>query len=195
MLLKYCGKADKFNQTNTPLNEQNISARAINIFSAVAIMLVGGVYFYITNNIAIAAVTTIIMIVMAFFFAVASYIVGLVGNSNSPVSGMTITAVLLLVVCFISLGFWYRGDGSYAWCSCHGICAACTSGDVCNDLKTGQIVGATPYRQQTMQIAGVAVASLVMAPIMQLLHENTQEIGGKNCSTSSRLVASLAKAF
>ena len=54
-------------QSTTPLNEQNISAKAINIFSLIAIVLVGGVYFYITNNAAIAAITTIIMIVMAFF--------------------------------------------------------------------------------------------------------------------------------
>ena len=170
------------NQNNTPLNEQNISAKAINIFSAVAIVLVGGVYFYITNSAAIAAITTVIMIVMAFFFtAVASYIVGLVGNSNSPVSGMTITAVLFTGGMLYIFGF-SGTEGMIATLGVAAIvcCAACTSGDVCNDLKTGQIVGATPYRQQTMQIAGVAVASLVMAPIMQLLHENTPGgIGGR----------------
>ena len=52
--------------------------------------------------------------------------------------------------------------------------------EMCNDLKTGQIVGASPFRQQIMQIIGVGVASLVMAPIMQLLHENTPGgIGGR----------------
>ena len=76
-------------------------------------------------------------------------------------------------------------------------CAACTSGDVCNDLKTGQIVGASPYRQQIMQIAGVAVASLVMAPIMQLLHENTPGgIGGRELAApQAGLFASLADGF
>ena len=112
---------------------------------------------------------------MAFFFtAVASYIVGLVGNSNSPVSGMTITAVLFTGGLLYVFGF-SGTEGMIATLGVAAIvcCAACTSGDVCNDLKTGQIVGASPYRQQIMQIAGVAVASLVMAPIMQLLHENT----------------------
>ena len=186
-------------QRNTPLNEQNISSKAINIFSAIAIILVGGVYFYITNNAAIAAVTTIIMIVMAFFFtAVASYIVGLVGNSNSPVSGMTITAVLFTGGMLYIFGF-SGTEGMIATLGVAAIvcCAACTSGDVCNDLKTGQIVGATPYRQQTMQIAGVAVASLVMAPIMQLLHENTPGgIGGRELAApQAGLFASLAKGF
>ena len=55
-------------------------------------------------------------------------------------------------------------------------------------LKTGQIVGASPYRQQIMQIIGVGVSSLVMAPIMQLLHENTPGgIGGRELS-APRLV-------
>ncbi len=55
-------------QKNIPLNERNIPAKAINMFSAIAIILVGGVYFYITNNIVIAAFTTIIMIIMAFLY-------------------------------------------------------------------------------------------------------------------------------
>ena len=186
-------------QINIPLNERNIPAKAINIFSAIAIILVGGVYFYITNNIVIAAFTTVIMIVMAFFFtAVASYIVGLVGNSNSPVSGMTITAVLFTGGLLYIFGF-SGTEGMIATLGVAAIvcCAACTSGDVCNDLKTGQIVGASPYRQQIMQIAGVAVASLVMAPIMQLLHENTPGgIGGRELAApQAGLFASLAKGF
>ena len=186
-------------QKNIPLNERNIPAKAINIFSAIAIILVGGVYFYITNNIVIAAFTTVIMIVMAFFFtAVASYIVGLVGNSNSPVSGMTITAVLFTGGLLYIFGF-SGTEGMIATLGVAAIvcCAACTSGDVCNDLKTGQIVGASPYRQQIMQIAGVAVASLVMAPIMQLLHENTPGgIGGRELAApQAGLFASLAKGF
>ena len=186
-------------QKHIPLNERNIPAKAINMFSAIAIILVGGVYFYITNNIVIAAFTTIIMIIMAFFFtAVASYIVGLVGNSNSPVSGMTITAVLFTGGLLYIFGF-SGTEGMVATLGVAAIvcCAACTSGDVCNDLKTGQIVGASPYRQQIMQIAGVAIASLVMAPIMQLLHENTPGgIGGRELAApQAGLFASLAKGF
>ena len=187
------------NQDNIPINERDIPAKAINIFSAIAIVLVAGVYYYITNNIAITIVTTVIMIIMAFFFtAVASYIVGLVGNSNSPVSGMTITAVLFTGGLLYVFGF-SGTEGMVATLGVAAIvcCAACTSGDVCNDLKTGQIVGASPYRQQIMQIAGIAVASLVMAPIMQLLHENTPGgIGGRELAApQAGLFASLADGF
>ena len=73
-------------------------------------------------------------------------------------------------------------------------CAACTSGDVCNDLKTGAMVGAAPFRQQTMQVMGVAVAALVMAPVLQLLHDNTPGgIGGRELAApQAGLFASLA---
>ena len=182
-----------------PISERNMSSRVINILSLIAIVLVCGVYFNITNSITIALVTTAIMMVMAFFFtAVASYIVGLVGNSNSPVSGMTITAVLFTGGLLYIFGF-SGTEGMVATLGVAAIvcCAACTSGDVCNDLKTGQIVGASPFRQQIMQIIGVGVASLVMAPIMQLLHENTPGgIGGRELAApQAGLFASLANGF
>ena len=186
-------------QKSIPISERNMSSRVINILSLIAIVLVCGVYFNITNSITIALVTTAIMMVMAFFFtAVASYIVGLVGNSNSPVSGMTITAVLFTGGLLYIFGF-SGTEGMVATLGVAAIvcCAACTSGDVCNDLKTGQIVGASPFRQQIMQIIGVGVASLVMAPIMQLLHENTPGgIGGRELAApQAGLFASLANGF
>ena len=186
-------------QKSIPISERNMSPRVINILSLIAIILVCGVYFNITNSITIALVTTAIMMVMAFFFtAVASYIVGLVGNSNSPVSGMTITAVLFTGGLLYIFGF-SGTEGMVATLGVAAIvcCAACTSGDVCNDLKTGQIVGASPFRQQIMQIIGVGVASLVMAPIMQLLHENTPGgIGGRELAApQAGLFASLANGF
>ena len=186
-------------QKVVPDNQRDIPAKAVNTFSIIGVMLVGGVYYYITSNIAITFVTTFIMIIMAFFFtAVASYIVGLVGNSNSPVSGMTITAVLFTGGLLYVFGF-SGTEGMVATLGVAAIvcCAACTSGDVCNDLKTGQIVGASPFRQQIMQIIGVAVASLVMAPILQLLHDNTPGgIGGRELAApQAGLFASLADGF
>ena len=187
------------NQNEVPKNQRDLSASAINIFSLLAVLLVGFVYYNITGSTGITILTTFIMIIMAFFFtAVASYIVGLVGNSNSPVSGMTITAVLFTGGMLYVFGF-SGTEGMVATLGVAAIvcCAACTSGDVCNDLKTGQIVGSRPYRQQIMQIIGVGVASLVMAPILQLLHENTPGgIGGRELAApQAGLFASLANGF
>ena len=190
----------KINQKSIlPKNKQNISPLSINILSIIAICLVGIVYYNITGNFYITIITTVIMLIMSFFFtAVASYIVGLVGNSNSPVSGMTITAVLFTGGLLYIFGF-SGTEGMVATLGVAAIvcCAACTSGDVCNDLKTGHIVGATPFRQQIMQIIGVAVSSLIMAPTLQLLHNNTPGgIGGRELAApQAGLFASLADGF
>ncbi len=165
--------------------DRDISPRVILGLSIVVVLLIGVVYYVLTGNILISLATTVIMIIMAFFFtAVASYIVGLVGNSNSPVSGMTITAVLFTGGLLLLFGF-SGMEGMVATLGVAAIvcCAACTSGDVCNDLKTGSLVGASPFRQQIMQVLGVATASLVMAPVLQLLHNNTPGgIGGRELS-------------
>jgi len=167
------------------VSERDISPKSILVLSTITVLLIGIVYYLLTGDALISVATTGIMIVMAFFFtAVASYIVGLVGNSNSPVSGMTITAVLFTGGLLLLFGF-SGMEGMVATLGVAAIvcCAACTSGDVCNDLKTGALVGASPFRQQIMQVLGVAAASLVMAPVLQLLHNNTPGgIGGRELS-------------
>lgn len=180
-------------------SQRDIPTIAIVLLGLLCTGLLAIVNYSFTHQVGITALATVVMLLMGFFFtAVASYIVGLVGNSNSPVSGMTITAVLvagaMLWLCNYS--------GMQAMVSTLGIaaivcCVACTSGDVCNDLKTGAMVGASPFRQQMMQILGVLVASLVMAPVLTLLHENTPGgIGGENLSApQASLFASLAEGF
>ncbi|MEZ6059156.1 MAG: oligopeptide transporter, OPT family [Planctomycetaceae bacterium] len=159
----------------------------------------GYVNYSFTRDGGITILSTAVMLVMGFFFtAVASYIVGLVGNTNSPVSGMTITAVLVAG----GLLWMFKYTGMQAMVATLGTaaivcCIACTSGDVCNDLKTGSIVGAAPYRQQFMQILGVIVAAFVMAPVLTLLHENPAGgIGSKQLpAPQAELFRSLAEGF
>ena len=167
--------------------------------SALAIASTGWLYHHLTGSVGLTLLTTAIMVVMAFFFtAVASYIVGLVGNSNSPVSGMTITAVLFTGAMMLLFGFTGEG-GMLATLGVAGVvcCAACTSGDVCNDLKTGHLIGASPRQQQIMQVVAVLTASFVMAPVLILLHKHTPGgIGGRELSApQATLFAKLAQGF
>ncbi len=180
-----------------PRTERDLSGRTILLWSAVAVAMVLGVYVSFTDHVGVALLSTVVMVAMSFFFvAVASYIVGLVGNSNSPVSGMTITALLFTGAMLLVAG--YEGlEGMVAALGVAAIvcCAACTSGDVCNDLKTGALVGATPRSQQIAQIAGVAVAALVMAPTLALLHE-AYGIGSKALpAPQAGLFAALVQGF
>lgn len=179
--------------------QQDIPSVVILALGLVCTGLLGYVNYRFTSGVGVSVLSTVVMLAMGFFFtAVASYIVGLVGNSNSPVSGMTITAVLAAGGLLWLLN--YSGEqGMVATLGIAAVvcCVACTSGDVCNDLKTGSIVGAAPFRQQIMQIAGVFVAAFVMAPVLTLLHNNTPGgIGGEKLSApQASLFASLARGF
>lgn len=193
------GSGSSEDSGETPATERNIGGRTIVVFLVLSTLLTTWLYYQMLQHHAgITLLTTAVMLVMAFFFtAVASYIVGLVGSSNSPVSGMTITAVLgtagLLHV------FGYGGsEGIVATLGVAGVvcCVTCTSGDVCNDLKTGELVGASPRLQQIMQLAGVAVAALVMAPVMTVLHTGTGGIGSRDLpAPQAGLFASLTQGF
>ncbi len=120
-----------------------------------------------------AVIVAAIMIVVAFILvALASYIVGLVGSSNSPVSGMTIVGLLTTSGIVLGLGL-QTDQAALAILGVAGVvcCAACTSGDISQDLKTGQIIGATPYRQQWAEVIGVAATAPIFAYILTLLNE------------------------
>ena len=170
------------------------------LVGTVSITIIGALYWNFTQSAPITAVTMVLMITLSFFMtAVASYIVGLVGNSNSPVSGMTITAVLATGALLTLMGY---NEGPSAMAAILGVaavvcCVACTSGDVCNDLKTGALVGATPRKQQIMQLIGVAVAAFILAPVLTVLHEGTEGgIGGKNLAApQAQLFKSIAESF
>jgi putative OPT family oligopeptide transporter len=160
-------------QEMLPRTEQSISGRPLLLLTAACVVLTAALYFEMTGSALTTAVTTAVMVVMAFFFvAVASYIAGLVGSSNSPVSGMAICTVLITAGLLLVLG--YTGtDGMLATLGVAGVvcCAACTSGDICQDLKIGQILGATPRRQQWAEVIGTAVPAFIIAPTMTLLHQ------------------------
>ncbi len=175
----------------------DLSAGWIALLAAAAIASTAIVYIRFTGSLGIALIATGLMVTACFFFVgVASYIVGLVGNSNSPVSGMTITAVLATGGVLFLAG--YTGmQGMVATLGVAAVvcCAACTAGDICNDVKTGAIVGATPWRQQQIQLVGVVVAALVMAPVLQLL-DDAYGIGSRELAApQASLFASLARGF
>ncbi|MAL17212.1 MAG: oligopeptide transporter, OPT family [Balneola sp.] len=122
------------------------------------------------------------------FSSVAGYMAGLVGSSNNPISGVTIATVLATSLCLLAIlggqvDFTADMDKATTAAAAAIIvgamiaCAAALAGDNLQDLKAGQIVGATPYKQQIMQVVGVVAAALVIAPILSLLF-NAYGLGG-----------------
>ncbi len=106
-----------------------------------------------------------------FFVVVAARIVGIVGSSSSPVSGMTIAT--LLVTCLILIAFGVRGTSGMITAMSVGtvVCiAVCMSGDIAQDLKTGYLLGATPRKQQLTEFIGLLFPALVMGAVIFLLN-------------------------
>ena len=114
----------------------------------------------------------IIMILAGFLFcSVSAYMAGLVGSSNNPVSGITIATILFAAAVLLLLMGKDATIGPVAAVMIGAVvcCAACVAGDNLQDLKAGYIVGATPWRQQTMLAIGSISCALVMAPTLNLL--------------------------
>ena len=116
------------------------------------------------------------------FSSVAGYMAGLVGSSNNPISGVTIATILsisLLLLWILGSQINFAVDAMQATTAAATAilvgaivcCAAAIAGDNMQDLKAGYLVGATPYKQQIMQIVGVVAAALVLAPILDLLFQ------------------------
>ena len=113
----------------------------------------------------------VLILVFGFIFvAVSSRIVGLIGSSSNPISGMTIATLLGTCLIFLSLGM--GGDVYQGAALCVGsiVCiAAANAGATSQDLKTGYLVGATPFRQQIGLVIGVLVSVLVIGATLMLL--------------------------
>ncbi|EKE09458.1 MAG: hypothetical protein ACD_16C00166G0005 [uncultured bacterium] len=127
-------------------------------------------------------ITIIAFVMGALGSAVSSYMCGILGTSSSPISGIILMGILIVSSCllaFFSLqpNFW---DDPNTMLSAAGItillgaligCTVGIAGDNLQDLKSGQLVGSTPWKQQVMLIVGVLVSAVVLAPIFQLLFE------------------------
>lgn len=132
----------------------------------------------------IAVVTVLFVVVIGFLIAtISGYFCGIVGSSNNPLSGLLITAILLLSI--IYLFAFHRYVGTHAKYIASMVIIVATviagigsiSGENIQDLKAGHMVGATPWRQQLMMAVGVCVSALILGPVLELLF-HAYGIGG-----------------
>ncbi len=134
--------------------------------------LVIALVIWLLPSVPVSLVGALIIVVFGFFFAtVSSRMVGLVGSSNNPVSGMAIATLLIATALLKATGMTgYEGMAS-AICIGTVICiVAAMAGDTSQDLKTGYIVGATPIRQQIGELVGALVSALAIGGVMYLLN-------------------------
>jgi len=174
--------------------EHDMPMNVILILIAVSVIPLFFIFNHFTDSMGISAVMAVLMIVAGFLFsAVASYMAGLVGSSNNPVSGITISTILVASLLLLGMGLGGKA-GPIAAILIGGVvcCAAAIGGDNLQDLKCGQLVGSTPWKQQVMQILGVVVAAFVMAPVLSLLH-HAYGIGKGLQAPQAQLMGTVAK--
>ena len=167
-------KTLKESSDNISLEERDLPINYV--FVAIIAMLVpiSLTYFGIIGSWTSAIILSFVMLIFGFLFsAVAAYMAGVVGSSNNPISGVTIATILfssLLIISFFDIDS-SKGAAAAILIGAVVCCAAAIGGDNLQDLKTGNIVGATPWKQQIMQLVGVVSAALTLGIVLTLLHE------------------------
>jgi putative OPT family oligopeptide transporter len=151
------------------------------VLACIALFVVPlGIMFYlVVGNLPAALAMAVIMIAAGFLFsAVSGYMAGLVGSSSNPVSGITICTILFASLVLIALMGSKAAVGSVAVIFIAAVVctAAAIAGDNLQDLKAGQLVGATPWRQQVMLCVGSIAGAAVMSPVLNVL-QNAYGIG------------------
>ncbi len=152
-------------------------------------------YEFFSGSFGGALFLTVIMIVLGFLFtAVAGYLVGLVGSSNNPISGLTLSALLISAVVMVALGI-TGPSGVMGVLGVAGVvcCAAGIAGDMTQDLKVGHILGGTPWRMEVGEIIGVIIASLFLVWPMWAM-DSVYHIGSEELpAPQAGLMALMAK--
>ncbi len=152
--------------------EQDASLPWIVVPFGLSLIPMAWIYTSVVNSPLIGLLMTIVMALAAFLFSsVAAYMAGLVGSSSNPVSGVTIATIMctaLLLVLFMGAEH-PAGPAAALVIGAVVCCAAAMGGDNLQDLKTGHLVGATPWKQQIMQVVGVLTGAVVLVPVLSLL--------------------------
>jgi len=158
--------------------EIDLDLKKVLIGIAVASVAVFFLYLHFSHSVIGALTLTVVMVIIGFLFAaVAGYLVALIGSSNNPISGLTLSALIIAAVLMVILGLTdVRGVAAVLAVAGIVCCAAGIAGDMMQDLKVGHILGGTPYKMQIGEIIGVIFAALVLTFPLMALHR-AYEIG------------------
>ena len=169
---------DKNNNVAVSRTENDLSFKTV-IAGSVALVILMTVLPQIPGDSIINKLLIgILVVVFGFFFVtVSSRIVGIIGSSSNPISGMTIATLMGTALIFIAVGWTGKVFEPMALVVGSMICiAAANAGATSQDLKTGYIVGATPKYQQMALFIGAIVSSIVIGATVQILDNPTQEM-------------------
>ncbi|MFN5476608.1 MAG: OPT family oligopeptide transporter [Sphingobacteriales bacterium] len=165
-------------ETNVSRTERDLSIKIVG-FGSLALILLMTVLPQVPGDTIIGKLLLGVLVVIfgAFFVTVSSRIVGLIGSSNNPISGMTIATIMGTCLVFIAVGWTGKVYEPMALVVGGMICiAAANAGATSQDLKTGYLVGATPRYQQIALFIGAIVSSLAIGITVKVLDTPTPEM-------------------
>jgi putative OPT family oligopeptide transporter len=165
---------------NVGRTEQYMASKTVFALIGVTTILMGFVYVYFSGQLVGGIVATLVMLIAGFFFAtVSGSLVGFIGSSNNPISGLTLSTVIIAALLMVALGV----SGTAGVVAILGVAAVvCVSsavaGELLQDFKVGYILGGTPRTIQIVELISVVVSSLVMYFPLLVLHVGNIKSGG-----------------
>ncbi|MDJ0765231.1 MAG: oligopeptide transporter, OPT family [Myxococcota bacterium] len=175
--------------------EKDLNIKPVLVVIGLMLMAMLGLYVILCGSLAISITMTIVMAIMAFLFAaVSGFLVSIIGSSSNPMSGLTLSTLLIAagLLALLGMGGGYLSDGVTMSASMRAgviavlgvatvvCCVAGVAGDMAQDWKVGHMLGGTPWRMEIGGFIGVVAASFFLVGVISLLHNTTEGgIGGE----------------
>jgi putative OPT family oligopeptide transporter len=160
--------------------EQYMSWKLVFLLIAATTVAMSFLYIYFTGQVLGGIVATLVMLVAGFFFAtVSGSLVGFIGSSNNPISGLTLSTVIVAALLMVALGVAGPAGVTAILAVAAVVCvSSAVAGELLQDFKVGYILGGTPRTIQIVELVAVVISALVMYIPLLVLHEGNIKAGG-----------------
>ena len=167
-------------QAKLARTERYMSSKVVFGLIALMFVLMCFLYIHLAGLFWPAILAAVVMIIVGFFFAtVSGNLVGFIGSSNNPISGLTLSTLLIAALLMVALGVsGHSGVAAVLGVAAVVCVSSAVAGELLQDFKVGYILGGTPRKIQIAELIAVVVASLVMYWPLMLLHEANIKAGG-----------------
>ena len=181
--------------------ERYMSAKVVFGLIAIVFALMIALYIYVSGLVMAGIVAAIVMLIVGFFFAtVSGNLVGVIGSSNNPISGLTLSTLIIAAVLMVALGVGGPGGVAVVLAVAAVVCvSSAVAGELLQDFKAGYLLGGTPRSIQIVELLAVVVASAVMYYPLYVLQVANIKGGGtgfgdpKLAAPQAGLMAALAQ--
>jgi putative OPT family oligopeptide transporter len=160
--------------------DRDLNMKVVFVGLILVLLSMVAVYFWFAGDIVTAVVAAAVMAVTGFFFgAVSGNLVGTIGSSNNPISGLTLSTLIIAALLMVLVG----AEGMAGVAAVLGVAtvvcvSSAVAGEMLQDLKVGHILGGTPWKMQVGDILGIIVAGAVMFFPLYILHSSNITEGG-----------------